>query len=195
MVWFPISLIRESRLLGLEKKGFIRSREVLGWRLGGEGEVPHLRDDEVVVLASFYERGFGLPLHSFVRGLLHYYLLEVKNLHPNVVLHIVYFVTLCEAFMGIDPHWRLWHYFFSVRVARGTAVSCILAWPILSSILAGKRSTSRSLFLPPCGMKGSGFSTGMWLEAPHRLPVGNRYRWRNGTTGQRRASRVRWSIF
>jgi hypothetical protein len=75
-------------------------------------DMPHLGDDEVVVLASFYERGFSLPLHSFVRGLLHYYLLEIKNLHPNVVLHIAYFVTLCEAFMGIGPHWRLWHYFF-----------------------------------------------------------------------------------
>jgi hypothetical protein len=35
--------------------------------------VVHPRDDEVVVLASFYERGFGLPLQPFVRGLLHYY--------------------------------------------------------------------------------------------------------------------------
>jgi hypothetical protein len=31
----------------------------------------------VVVLVSFYERGFGLPLHSFVQGLLFYYKLEL----------------------------------------------------------------------------------------------------------------------
>jgi hypothetical protein len=26
---------------------------------------------------------------------------------------------LCEAFMGIDPHWRMWQYFFSVQVSPG----------------------------------------------------------------------------
>jgi hypothetical protein len=57
MVSFPFSLIRESHLLGLEKKGFIPSREASGWRLESEGEVPRPEDDEVVVLESFYECG------------------------------------------------------------------------------------------------------------------------------------------
>jgi hypothetical protein len=56
----PYSLIWEIYLLGIEKKGFIPSREVLGWRLEGGGEVPRPEDDEVVVLMSFYECGFGL---------------------------------------------------------------------------------------------------------------------------------------
>jgi hypothetical protein len=76
--------------------------------------VPHPGDDEVVVLASFYERGFGLPLHPSMRGLLNYYQLEVKNLHPNAILHIAFFIMLQEAFMGINPHWGLWQYLFSV---------------------------------------------------------------------------------
>lgn len=46
--------------------------EALGWRLEDEGEVPQPRDDEVVMLSSFYERGFRLPLDPFVRGLLFY---------------------------------------------------------------------------------------------------------------------------
>lgn len=79
----------------------------------------HPEDDKVVVVVSFYERGFGLPLHPFVRGLLHYYQLEVKNLHPNVILHMACFITLCEAFMGINPHWGLWQYLFSVRLSLG----------------------------------------------------------------------------
>jgi hypothetical protein len=57
----------------------------------------------VVMLAFFYERGFGLPLHPFVHGLLHYYLVVIQNCYPNVVLHIACFITLYEAFMGIDP--------------------------------------------------------------------------------------------
>jgi hypothetical protein len=55
------------------------------------------------MLAFFYERGFGLPLHPFVHGLLHYYLVVIQNCYPNVVLHIACFITLYEAFMGIDP--------------------------------------------------------------------------------------------
>lgn len=75
----------------------------LRWRLEGKGEVPHPRDDDVVVLASLSECEFGLPLHPFVRRILHYYRLEIQNLHINIVLHIACFITLCEAFMRIDP--------------------------------------------------------------------------------------------
>jgi hypothetical protein len=37
-------------------------------------------------------------------------------LTPSGILHIVAFVTLCEAYMGIQPHFNLWNYFFHVRL-------------------------------------------------------------------------------
>jgi hypothetical protein len=33
---------------------------------------------------------------------------QLHQLTPNSILHIAYFITLCEAFMGINPHWDLW---------------------------------------------------------------------------------------
>jgi hypothetical protein len=30
-------------------------------------------------------------------------------------LHIACFITLCEAFLGINPHWGLWKYLFCLR--------------------------------------------------------------------------------
>jgi hypothetical protein len=36
-------------------------KKVLGCRLEGEGEVPHPGDNDVVELASFYERGLVRP--------------------------------------------------------------------------------------------------------------------------------------
>lgn len=60
MALFPSYSIRESCLLGFENKGFIPATKVLGWRLEIKGEVSCPRDDEVDVLASFYEHGFGL---------------------------------------------------------------------------------------------------------------------------------------
>jgi hypothetical protein len=38
-----------------------------------EGDVSCPQDDEVVVLTPFYEHGFDLPMHPFVRGLLFFY--------------------------------------------------------------------------------------------------------------------------
>jgi hypothetical protein len=53
--------------------------------------------------------------HRFFRSLLQHYHLELYNLTPSGVLHIVAFVTLCEAYMGNDPHFDMWNYFFHVR--------------------------------------------------------------------------------
>jgi hypothetical protein len=31
------------------------------------------------------------------------------------MLHIAYFITLCEAFLGVDPHRGLWTHLFHLR--------------------------------------------------------------------------------
>jgi hypothetical protein len=41
-------------------------------------------------------------------------------LTPSGILHIVAFVTLCEAYMGIEPHFDLWNYFFHARLRLGS---------------------------------------------------------------------------
>jgi hypothetical protein len=46
--------------------------------------------------------------------LLWYYSLELHHLTPMRVLQIVAFVTLCEAYLGIDTDFDLWNYFFRV---------------------------------------------------------------------------------
>jgi hypothetical protein len=30
-------------------------------------------------------------------------------------MHIMVIVTMCEAYMGIDPHFDMWNYFFHVQ--------------------------------------------------------------------------------
>ena len=39
----------------------------------------------------------------FIRGILSYYGLELQNLHPNIILHIVCFIMLCEAYLSMAP--------------------------------------------------------------------------------------------
>ena len=54
--------------------------------------------------------------HRFLRGLLHYYELELQHLNPNGIQHISAFITLCEGYLGIEPHFELWKYFFAVKL-------------------------------------------------------------------------------
>jgi hypothetical protein len=39
--------------------------------------------------------------------------MQLHQLTPNSILHIACFITLCRAFLGVNPHWGLWiHIFF-----------------------------------------------------------------------------------
>jgi hypothetical protein len=71
----------------------------------------------IVSFAPFHERGFATPPHPFLRGLLHHYRIELQHLNPNGIQHITAFVTLCEGYLRIEPHFDLWKYFFTVYQA------------------------------------------------------------------------------
>jgi hypothetical protein len=60
-----------------------------------------------------------VPSHQFLHSLLQFYSLELHHLTPSVILHIAAFVTLCRAFMRIEPHFNLGNYFFYARLQQG----------------------------------------------------------------------------
>jgi hypothetical protein len=68
-----------------------------------------------VMFLAFLFRGLSLPVHEFLSGLLFMYGVQLHQLTPNYLLHIDCFITLCEAFLGVDPHWILWKYLFHMR--------------------------------------------------------------------------------
>jgi hypothetical protein len=68
------------------------------------GDVPFLP------LARFVPRA-----HEFLRRLLFVYGVQLHQLTPNSILHIACFVTLCESFLGIEPHFLLWRSIFQLR--------------------------------------------------------------------------------
>jgi hypothetical protein len=61
---------------------------------------------------AFLLHGLSLPAHEFLRGLLFVYGMQLHQLTPNPILHIACFITLCESFLGIEPHWILWKFLF-----------------------------------------------------------------------------------
>jgi hypothetical protein len=40
----------------------------------------------------------------------------LQHLNPNGIQHIAAFIALCEGYLGIEPHFKLWRYFFSVSL-------------------------------------------------------------------------------
>ena len=70
---------------------------------------------KVVSFLAFHEHGLGYPTHWFLRGLLNEWGLELQHLNPTRVLHIVGFITMCEAFLGMEPHVDFFRWMFSGR--------------------------------------------------------------------------------
>jgi hypothetical protein len=74
--------------------------------------IPKPRDGFRVMFLAFLLRGLSLPAHEILRGLLFVYGVQLHQLTPNSILHIACFITLCESFLGIDPHFLLWRSLF-----------------------------------------------------------------------------------
>jgi hypothetical protein len=100
--WTP-STVMHGHLQKLMKHGFMAVTELESCRVLEDPVFPPPTKGNVVSFVVFYERQFAMPPHRFLCLLLQYYNLELHHLTPSGVLHIVTFVTLCEAYLGIDP--------------------------------------------------------------------------------------------
>lgn len=100
--------------------GFLPRKELSGWRSAEGEEFPSENTAEITVFRSFYECGFGVPTSDFFRRLIAFYGVELQQLTPISILHISIFVHLCEAYLGIDPHWGLFRHFFRLKITSGT---------------------------------------------------------------------------
>ncbi|KAK1682439.1 hypothetical protein QYE76_043287 [Lolium multiflorum] len=68
-----------------------------------------------VTFIDFLVCGLVVPVHKFLRGLLFIYGIQLHQLTPNSLLHISIFITLCECFLDIHPHWGMWKRIFYLR--------------------------------------------------------------------------------
>ena len=108
--------MRESVLATFAEKGVLPPKEVAHWRAPALGEaIPRPRANEVISFLTFHERGLGYPAHWFLCGLLNEWGLELQHLNLTGVLHITSFVTVCEAFLGMELHVDFFQRLFSGR--------------------------------------------------------------------------------
>ena len=109
------SSMTEKKVRALVKERVLPPKELIEWRPAADEVIPTPNTGEVVVFASFFERGLSLPAHPFLRGLLHFYGLELQHVTPNGLLQVACFITLCECFLGIEPHFALWQRLFTAK--------------------------------------------------------------------------------
>ncbi|KAM0846881.1 hypothetical protein ACQ4PT_055392 [Festuca glaucescens] len=96
----------------LKKMGLLNKEAI---KMPGDESSPHPPIEFRVTFIDFLIRGLAVPVHEFLRGLLFIYGIQLHQLTPNSLLHISIFVTLCECFLGIHPHWGLWKRIFYLR--------------------------------------------------------------------------------
>ena len=97
----------DSDLETLVSAGLLPTKSVIPRRAAFGQDRPYENTGEIVAFGPYFERGLGLPCSSFFSGLLSYYRIQLHHLTPNSFVHISIFIHLCEAFLGIEPHFEL----------------------------------------------------------------------------------------
>jgi hypothetical protein len=124
------SSFEESDLKKAKKDGFLpEAAQVI---FPGDECVPTLPKGYRVMFLAFLLHGLSLPAHEFLRGLLFVYGVQLHQLTPNSSLHITCFITLCESFHRIDPHWVLWKFLFRLCPSVSLAKNLELGGAIVS---------------------------------------------------------------
>jgi hypothetical protein len=113
-VWVR-STMTEAKIQALVNRGLLQPKEEVELRAAAGEQFPTEDVKEQVVFASFFERGFNLPVGDFFCDLLYDYKLELVHLVPNSITIVSMFIHFCEAYLGISPHFLLWRYLFCVK--------------------------------------------------------------------------------
>ncbi|KAK1629655.1 hypothetical protein QYE76_003970 [Lolium multiflorum] len=128
-----ISKCEENKMRSL---GLISSAEY-NFRHPGSASRPKPPKGFTVMFVDFLQHGLSLPSHEFLRSLLFFYGFQLWQLTPNSILHLSIFITVCKAFLGIDPHWGLWRRSF---MSNATMAMMAPAWSAVSASLSRRSS-------------------------------------------------------
>jgi hypothetical protein len=119
------SKVMQEHLQNLMSQRYMMAVELTACHVPKDPASPIQAGGYIVACMTFYEQGFGVPAHQFLCSLLQLYDLGLHHLTPLKILHMAAFVTLCEAYMGIEPHFNLWNYFFHIWLQQGSGVEVV----------------------------------------------------------------------
>ena len=109
------SKLSEAAISSLVSRRLLQSRTLIQWQPAEGHGRPFEKTSEIVLFKAFVERSLAIPACDFLRCLLFFWGIQLHHLTPNSILHIAIFVQLCEAFLGIYPHFDLFKSLFSLN--------------------------------------------------------------------------------
>nr|ABF93730.1 retrotransposon protein, putative, Ty3-gypsy subclass [Oryza sativa Japonica Group] len=123
--WAP-SDVTEENLKEIVAHGVLPAKEIIGWRPACGEAFPSPDTHEVVVFSHFFYGGFALPTSKFFHGILSFYGISLHHLNPNSIVHIANFIHVCEAFLGIKPHFALFRRIFFLKPQPNKSKPCVV---------------------------------------------------------------------
>ena len=152
------SKLSEAAISPLVSLHLLQSRTLIQWQSAEGHGRPFEKTSKIVLFKAFVERGLAIPACDFLRGLLFFWGIQLHHLTPDSILHIAIFVQLCEAFLGIHPHFDLFKSIFSLNPYPNLRNIARVGVLIFSFALAWWRSISCILCAVRLGIgKRSGF--------------------------------------
>nr|CAH65752.1 OSIGBa0123D13.1 [Oryza sativa] len=106
--------------------GVLLAKEIIGWRPAYGEMFPTPDTHELVVFSHFFYGGFSLSTSSFFRGILDFYVISLHHLNPSSIVHIANFIHACESFLGIRPHFALFHRIFFLKPQPNKSKPCVV---------------------------------------------------------------------
>ena len=113
----------EDDIKSLVTEGFLAPKELSGYRCALGQDVSAHDSGEIVVFVDFFHHGFNIPMHWFVRDLLRYYDAHVHHVTPKGIMLWASFISFCEGYVGIQPHWGLFCCYFEVLPQSGGKIA------------------------------------------------------------------------
>jgi hypothetical protein len=165
-----MSVVSESDLLHLVDVRVLPPKELCSWRICRGVTVPTEDAHEFVVYVPFLIHGLALPVSPFFHSLLYFYNLNLTHLNPNSILQISIFVHLCEAYLGILPHFGLWKYLYHCRSGMAGGSTSSLVVQVWRCAAGGRQNTSS--FLSRITLKGGALSGLLWKTTASPSPLG-----------------------
>jgi hypothetical protein len=92
----------------------LRPKTEVSWRPTVGEDFPIDGTGETVVFLTHIECRFGVLAGDFFCGFLFFYWIELVHLILNSITITASFIHLCEAYLGIEPHFHLWCHFFEL---------------------------------------------------------------------------------
>lgn len=118
-----------------------------------------------MVFTQFFYSGFSLPTLNFFHGLLEFCGINIYHLNPNFILHIVVFIHLCKAFVGILPHFVLFRRIFFLKPQSNKDDPCLVG----RSGLQLRGSLSKKYFSLPFKTSNKGWHS-IWFCIKNSAP-------------------------